>query len=98
MSEFSARLQERIANSQFGVSAVAKLAGISRQTIYNLLQPDFDPINPSVRKVARALGVDPLELIPDKTMSPNQPQRLWIFFVQRLTARNHGLSRYYRRY
>lgn len=64
MSEFSARLQERIANSQFGVSAVAKLAGISRQTIYNLLQPDFDPINPSVRKVARALGVDPLDLIP----------------------------------
>ena len=61
---FAERLQEVMKDNHFGVAEVARLAGVSRQTIYNLMQPGFDPISPGVRKIARALKVDPLDLIP----------------------------------
>ena len=64
MTGFAARLQDVMKDSHVGVVEVARLAGVSRQTIYKLLQPGFDPISPGVRKVASALKVDPLDLIP----------------------------------
>lgn len=64
MSGFAATLQEVMKDSGVGVAELARKAGVSRQTVYNLLQPDFDPISPGVRKVARALQVDPRDLLP----------------------------------
>jgi len=64
MSGFAARLQEVMKDNDIGVAEVARMAGVSRQTIYNLMQPGYDPISPGVRKVASALKVDPLDLIP----------------------------------
>lgn len=64
MTGFAVKLQEVMKDNDVGVAEVARMAGVSRQTIYNLLQPGFDPISPGVRKVARALKVDPLDLIP----------------------------------
>ncbi len=64
MIGFAARLQKRMKDAHVGVAEVAATAGVSRQTVYNLMQPGYDPISPGVRKVARALKVDPLDLIP----------------------------------
>lgn len=64
MSGFAARLQEIMRNRHVGVVALAHQAGVSRQTVHGLLRPEYDPISPGVRKVARALQVDPRDLLP----------------------------------
>ncbi len=64
MPGFAVRLQEVMTDNDVGVAEVARMAGVSRQTIYNIMQPGYDPISPGVRKVASALKVDPLDLIP----------------------------------
>ncbi len=64
MTGFAARLQEVMKDKDIGVAEVARMAGVSRQAIYNLMQPGYDPISPGIRKVAAALKVDPLDLIP----------------------------------
>ncbi len=64
MSGFAASLQKVMKNRHVGVAELARKAGVSRQTVYNLLQPEYDPISPGVRKIARALHVDPRDLLP----------------------------------
>jgi transcriptional regulator with XRE-family HTH domain len=85
MSGFAANLQEVMRSERVGVLELARRAGVSRQTVYNLLQPGYDPISPGVRKVARALHVDPRDLLPREDDLPVQAAR--ILDVLRAAAR-----------
>ena len=64
MSGFSVRLQELMESRQLSVLDLAERTGLSRQAIYKMLQTDFDPLSQGVRKVARAIEVDPTDLLP----------------------------------
>ncbi len=64
MSGFSVRLQQLMGNRHITVVELAARAGLSRQAIYKMLRSDFDPLSQGVRKVARAIGVDPIDLLP----------------------------------
>lgn len=86
MSGFATRLQEVMRSSHLGVGEVASMAGVSRQTVYNLLQPGYDPISPAIRKVARALQVDPQDLIPREDDLPVRTARI----LDVLRAAAHG--------
>ncbi len=45
------------------VASVAREAGLSRQAVYRMLDPAWDPFSAGFRAVARALGVDPVALL-----------------------------------
>jgi transcriptional regulator with XRE-family HTH domain len=64
MSGFATRLESAMRGRGMGVMELAQRASVSRQTVYNLLRPDFDPLSPGIRKVAGALDVDPVDLLP----------------------------------
>lgn len=64
MSGFAERLQDAMTSRHVGVVELARRAGVSRQTVYNFLRPDYDPISPGLRKIAKALDLDPVELLP----------------------------------
>lgn len=85
MSGFAATLQEVMKDRGVGVAELARKAGVSRQTVYNLLQPNFDPISQGVRRVARALQVDPRDLLPREDDFSVQASR--ILDVLRAAAR-----------
>ncbi len=84
MSGFSVRLRERMQDGGIGVAELATRANVSRQAIYGLLRPDYDPISPGVRKVARALNVDPVDLLPRENDPAGHTSR--ILDVLRLAA------------
>lgn len=53
---FSARLRELITASGRPVAEIAERAGVTRQTIYQLLRTDHDPGWSTVQRLADALG------------------------------------------
>lgn len=52
------------------LSHLARAAGISRQMLYNLLEPGFNPVPKSLHQLATALGVEPLELLESSSLAP----------------------------
>lgn len=56
-------LRARLRRDGRDVTAVAREAGLSRQAIYRMLDPSWDPLPAGFRAVARVLGVDPVALL-----------------------------------
>jgi DNA-binding XRE family transcriptional regulator len=56
---------EHIKSRGMTVAAAARLAGVSRQTIYALGDQDYDPSVKTVVSVARAIGVTPSQIKPE---------------------------------
>lgn len=49
------------------VSAVARLAGVSRQAIYDLDKQDHKPLLETVTGVCRVVGISPSQIRPELT-------------------------------
>lgn len=57
------RVREVLAARGLDVSALAKRSGLSRQAAYRMLDPAYEPFSEGFRAIARALEVDPADLV-----------------------------------
>lgn len=74
---FTLRLRKLLADKGITKYALAKLAGLSKQGVANLIVGDREPSWETVQKIARALGVsceeftDPsIEAAPEESLRP----------------------------
>ena len=56
-------IRERMARLGIGITELAAMAGVSRQTVHTLLKPGFQPLPASVEAIAAVLDVDPIRLV-----------------------------------
>ena len=56
---------EHIKSRGMTVAAVARMAGVSRPTVYALSDPDRKPALHTVIAVARVIGVKPADMFPE---------------------------------
>jgi DNA-binding phage protein len=54
-----------IKNRGMTVAAVARMAGVSRPSVYALNEPDHKPALATVLSVARVIGLKPVDIRPE---------------------------------
>jgi len=59
----SEKIRQLMKSRGHNVSSLAEKTGLCRQTVHNILNPDYVPITSGFRSVATVLGVDPLDLL-----------------------------------